>query len=56
MQTTERFVNEGDALARSTEEELVVVAVQFAIEVGQLGGREVRVVGGFVPLVLYTTS
>lgn len=52
MQTTKRLVDEADALARSAEKELVVVAVQLAVEVSELVGREICVVGWFVVNVL----
>jgi hypothetical protein len=41
MQTSQRLVDESDTLIRCREEELVVIAVQVAVEVGELGRRQI---------------
>lgn len=56
VQAAERLVDEGDALARRAEEEAVVVAVQLAVEGGELGGGEIGVFRGLVVRVLLRVS
>ena len=56
MQAAQRFIDEGNAFARCTEEELVIVSVKVSVEGGQLGWRQIGVVRWFIMLVLNAIS
>lgn len=56
VQTAKRLVNEGDACAWRTQEELVVVPVQVSIEASQLRRCQIWVVRWLVVLVLVIVS
>lgn len=52
MQTSQALIDEGNTLIRRAQEELIVIAVQVAVEMRQLVRREIGLVGWFIPLVL----
>lgn len=56
MQAAEGLVYEGDGLAGRAKEQLIVVAVQLAVVVGELVRRKVWVVGRLNLLVLPCVS
>lgn len=53
VQTSQALVDERNTLIRRAEKELIVIAVQVAVEMRQLVWCQVGLVGWFIPLVLY---
>jgi hypothetical protein len=56
VQTSKRLVYEGYARAGRSEKELVIVSVEVSVEAGQLGWRQVWVVGRLVVFILESIS
>ena len=52
MQASQGFVDECDTFAGGLEEELIVVAMEFAVEVRQLLGVQIASVGRLIVRIL----